>query len=152
MTANGYWKANMTGDGIHQNNNANTLQGAALAAVWPAPLVSQTITNVNTSPADTSATITWTTGRASSSRINYGAADSYNTSTSETDTSTRVLSHSVSLSSLQPCTRYHFQIDGYDGYFSRGTASSQFFTTTGCTASASVLASGTDTDITTASG
>lgn len=142
----------MTGDGIHQGSGANIAQGAAFAAVWPAPNVSQSISAISATPSSTGSGLSWTTGRASSTLLNYGLTTSYGNSTSETDTSSRLLSHSTSLSGLQACTKYHYQVDGYDGYFSRGASSDQSFITSGCTASASVLSSSTSTNITTAAG
>lgn len=96
-------------------------------------------------------TITWTTGEASSTQVQYGVSSSYGTTTSETDTSPRVTSHSVVLSSLTSCSTYHYRIISKDAAGNTLTGSDKTFTTTGCAGSATVQAETAGT-ITTASG
>jgi hypothetical protein len=90
-------------------------------------------------PSNTTSTITWTTDEDSSSIVDYGLTNAYGTSTAEADTSPRVTSHSVSLSSLVSCTTYHFRVRSTDGASNTSTGSGSTFTTTGCTGSADVL-------------
>ena len=87
-----------------------------------------TITNTGT-------TITWTTGEAASSKVDYGLTNGYGSTTSETDTSPRVTSHSVALSGLSGCTTYHYRVRSIDTALNETTDSDNTFITTGCTSS-----------------
>ena len=100
---------------------------------------------------NTTSTITWTTDELSSSIVDYGLTSSYGTSTSESDTSPRVLSHTVTLPSLVACTTYHYRVRSKDSVLNTATSSDSTFTTTGCTGSATVIAE-TATSVTTATG
>ena len=91
------------------------------------------------SPANTTSTITWTTDELSSSIVDYGLTNAYGTSTVEEDTSPRVTSHSVDISSLVACTTYHFRVRSTDGASNTATGSDNTFTTTGCVGGADVL-------------
>ncbi len=106
---------------------------------------------VTSTPADTSASITWATDELASSIVDYGLTSSYGTSTSETDTSPRVLSHTVSIPSLVACTTYHYRVRSKDALLNTAIGSDTTFTTTGCVGSATVTAQ-TQASITTASG
>ena len=92
------------------------------------------------SVASTSATVAWSTGLAASSQVFYGPSNALGLQTAEADTSTRVTSHSVSLSSLNPCTTYYFRAQGTTASFVTSTSSVLSFTTLGCSASSSVVA------------
>lgn len=96
------------------------------------------VSSVVSAPSDTSVTITWTTDEASSSIIDYGLTNSYGTTTSEADTSPRVTSHSVTLSSLVACTTYNYRVKSNDAASNLATGSNATFTTTGCTGDAAV--------------
>ena len=90
------------------------------------------ITSVSASPSGGSATITWTTSQAASSRVEYGIYPNLQKTTAETDTSPTVTSHSVNLPSLTVGKIYVFRVhsrlsggkdgagnavmDGYDFY------------------------------------
>lgn len=84
-----------------------------------------------------SATITWTTNNASSTRVSYGVYPNRTLTTLETDTNPLVISHSVVLTGLTAGKTYSFRVhsrysggkDGannavMDGY--QFTADSQF--------------------------
>ncbi len=77
----------------------------------------------------TSATITWSTDRASSSFIQYGQTFAYGSSMGSPDS---VVTHSVTLSGLSPGTTYHFRQQSYDEYrdYSADTAVSGDYTFT----------------------
>lgn len=87
-----------------------------------------TVTDIST----TAATITWTTDENSSTQVRYGLSTSYGSTTSESDTSPRVASHSVPLTSLLACTTYHYQVISKDSSNNTTTSSDRTFTTTGC--------------------
>lgn len=91
-----------------------------------------TISNTTISVSSSEATITWTTSEAASSIIDYGLTSSYGTTTTETDTSPRVTSHSVTLSSLSTCTTYHYRIRSNDAAGNEASSSDKTFTTDGC--------------------
>ncbi len=85
-----------------------------------------------TSVTNTSATITWTTNENASTKIVYGLTTAYGNAPAETDTSPRVTSHSVVLSSLLSCTTYHYKVTSIDGGTNTTTSEDKSFTTTGC--------------------
>lgn len=114
--------------------------------------VGPTISSISASPTDTTVSITWTTDDSSSSQVVYGPASSFLiTSTSETDTSPRVTSHSVSLSDLVSCTTYYYVVRSKDSTDLASASSNNSFTTTGCTGDATIT-SQTQGRITTAGG
>ncbi len=96
-------------------------------------------------------TVTWTTGEASSTQVQYGISSSYGTTTTEADTGTRVTSHSVTLNGLQSCITYHYRIISKDTAGNTLTGSDKTFATTGCTGSSSIQTETAGT-VTTASG
>ncbi len=105
-----------------------------------------------TSTASTIATITWTTNEQASTKVVYGLTSSYGTTTtSETDTSSRVTSHSKGLTSLLGCTTYHYAAVSRDATLNAATSTDNSFTTIGCTASSTPITS-TSTSITSSSG
>lgn len=82
--------------------------------------------------------ISWVTDKLASSIVDYGLTTSYGFSTTETDTSPRVLNHSISLSNLKSCTTYHYRVRSKDNASNEAISSDNIFTTTGCTASSSI--------------
>lgn len=107
--------------------------------------------SVTASTGSSTATLTWTTPAAASSRVWFGLSSTYSTSTPEVNTSPRVTSHSVSLSGLNSCTRYHYAVTGKTTGTDTATSTNATFDTGGCTGSATISASGSSS-ITTASG
>ncbi len=122
------------------------------AASYTADSTAPTVTSVSSgTPTSTGATITWTTNENTSSKVDYGLTNSYGSSTTETDTTTRVTSHSISLSSLVACTTYHFRVRSTDSALNATIDSDSTFTTSGCTTSAQATATNS-AQITTAGG
>lgn len=120
-------------------NGSNYYAGITLGTTWNFTTGDFTAPNVSTiiaTPASTSANITWTTNELASTKVNYGLTSSYGTSTSESDTSPRILSHTKALSSLLACTTYHYQVVSIDGSTNTTSSTDNTFTTSGCTASA----------------
>ncbi|MCF6277055.1 MAG: fibronectin type III domain-containing protein [Candidatus Magasanikbacteria bacterium] len=97
--------------------------------------INSSITSI---PTSITTAIAWATNEAGSSIVDYGLTSSYTTSTIETNTPTRVTDHSISLSNLLPCTRYHYRVRSKDLAQNQGTSSDNTFTTLGCTGSAAV--------------
>lgn len=96
------------------------------------------VSSVVATPSTTSASITWTTDENASTILDYGLTDTYGNSTSEANTTTRVTSHSASLSNLVACTTYHYRARSKDLPQNSGTSSDATFTTSGCVGSATV--------------
>lgn len=88
-------------------------------------------------PASTTSTITWTTDESSSSQVDYGLTSGYGTTTTETDTGTRVTNHSVLLSSLDTCTTYHYRVNSKDTALNLTQSGDYSFKTLGCQESSS---------------
>jgi hypothetical protein len=103
-----------------------------------------------TSIGSTSVTITWTTDENSSSQVEYGLTGSYGSSTSETDTSTRVTSHSVAINSLKACRRYFYRVKSTDGSSNQAVSTQSTFNTIGC--AVTEVEVGEESSITTAAG
>lgn len=99
----------------------------------------------------TYATITWTSDEAASSRIYFGPTASFGTSTSETDTSPRVTSHSVIVRGLKTCARYYYKVQSTDASSNTASSTAATFRTIGCTGSAPISSTGQGS-ITTAAG
>lgn len=85
------------------------------------------ISNIVSSPSDTSVTITFDTDEASDTQIEYGTTVSYGSTT--TLDATLVTSHSALISSLSPNTTYHYRIITADASNNTTTSSDQTFTT-----------------------
>ncbi len=100
----------------------------------------------------TGAVITWTSDSLTSTQVNFGLTTSYGTSTTESDTSPRVTSHSATISGLKSCLQYHFQAQGKNAILTTATSSDSTFITLGCTGNATVSATEQGTITTTAGG
>ncbi|GIW60377.1 MAG: hypothetical protein KatS3mg087_1443 [Patescibacteria group bacterium] len=74
------------------------------------------------------ATITWTTGRESDSKIQYGTSPG-NYFTSEPSNSTQKTSHTIELTNLQPGTTYYYKAKWTDEDGNTGTSSEKSFIT-----------------------
>jgi hypothetical protein len=94
---------------------------------------SPTASSISSIGGDSSANITWTTNELSSSKVDYGLTSSYGFSTTESDTYTRVLNHSVSITNLAPCSVYQYRIRSKDLAANELVGSNSSFFTGGCT-------------------
>jgi len=141
------------------DETGNSYAGIADSTTWnfttdeAPPTISATTSASTTS---TGTTLTWTTDNAASSQVEYGltSALASSQSTTETDTSPRVTSHSVDLSSLVACTTYYYQVKSTRATSTQATDTVGNFTTTGCSADATIVTSSTidDGSITIAAG
>ncbi len=109
------------------------------------------LSNVTVAASTTTATITWTSDEAASSRVYFGTTASFGTSTPETNTSSRVTSHSVVISGLKSCARYYYKVQSTDAASNTASSTAATFRTLGCTGSASISSTGQGS-ITTAAG
>ena len=112
---------------------------------------SSTISSVVSTPSTISSSITWTTNELASSKVDYGLTTTYASSTTESDTGTRVLNHTVSLTDLLSCTNYHYRVRSTDSATNETIGSDNSFTTTGCVGNATISSS-TASTVTTAAG
>lgn len=78
-------------------------------------------------PGPNSATITWQTNEAATSRVEYGTTNSYGTLS--TLNSNFTLTHSVTITGLITDTTYHFAVISTDPYGNTATSSDQTLTT-----------------------
>lgn len=119
-----------------KDSSENAFEGILTDTIWvfttddvTAPILSF----IASSPASTTATITWTTNENASTKVVYGLTSSASSAvTSETDTSPRVTSHSKSISNLLPCTTYQYAVVSKDAFANIATSTDLAFTTTGC--------------------
>ncbi len=96
------------------------------------------ISSVATSSTSSSITVSWTTDELASSKLVYGLTNSLAQTTSETDTSPRVLSHQVTISGLRPCVMYNFAAVSRDAVLNSATSTTMSARTTGCTGNAGI--------------
>lgn len=98
-------------------------------AEWPtiAALGPFTLTAVSSgTPGTTTATITWTTGRASDSKVEYGpGAGGYG---QQKSAPALVTSHTVLLTGLTTATLYHYRVSSSDGTYVVASADGTFTT------------------------
>jgi hypothetical protein len=105
------------------------LQSEAAGFTWKVDSTPPVISNVRTSNIDgSSATILWTTDEDSDSRIEYGEADSYGSSTSLD--AAMVTSHSQNLSGLTSNTTYHYRVVSKDAAGNSAVSDDYTFFTT----------------------
>src|SRR5205085_1799934 len=74
------------------------------------------------------ATVTWTTGEAADSQVEYGPTTSYGAST--TLDATLATAHSLALSGLTANTLYHYRVKSTDANGNPATSADFTFTTT----------------------
>ncbi len=78
--------------------------------------VSPTVSQVSVAASTpVSATIIWSSSEPTSSQVEYGTTTSYGSTSSESDTATRVISHSVAITGLTPGNTVHFRVKSRDG-------------------------------------
>ncbi|HRH31588.1 MAG TPA: fibronectin type III domain-containing protein [Candidatus Paceibacterota bacterium] len=95
-----------------------------------ADVTAPVISNIVATPGLNSVVITWDTNEASSSYVNYGPTTSYGTTTTEIDTSPRVVNHTVTITGLTANTLYHFRVNSVDASANAATSADGTFTTT----------------------
>ncbi len=125
--------ATETGPPNKTNQASNTLTFTYTTADTTAP----NITNVNVTPSQTGATITWDTNEAATGQVSYGTTLAYSsTSTMETVATT---THSATLTGLTASTTYHYSISATDASSNTGNTPDATFTTTASTPAAPVI-------------
>ncbi|OGZ81100.1 MAG: hypothetical protein A2360_00720 [Candidatus Staskawiczbacteria bacterium RIFOXYB1_FULL_32_11] len=77
------------------------------------PTISNTSNSLGYLSNTQTATITWATDEASSTQVEYGLTNSYGSITTETDTTTRVTSHTVDVA-FTPCQLYYVRVISKD--------------------------------------
>jgi len=153
-----YFKAVVVNEGTPAIQSADPLLSvnpATTPTPTPTPILTPIPTNTPTPPAgainlstpvvvpaNTSATITWTTSVPTSSQLYYGfylgTTPKYLDNTTETDTTVKVLNHTVTLTGLVPCTVYLYQVRGNDVNATQAMSGGGSFSTAGCTGGASI--------------
>lgn len=116
----------------------------------PPDSTAPSISSVESSTSSTGATISWTTNEAASTKVVYSLNAQFASSTAETATSTRVTSHSTSLTGLLSCATYNFKVVSRDAAGNAATSSVSTFSTTGCAGGATPT-SATSTSVTVSS-
>lgn len=130
------------------DSSSNFFSGISNDSTWvftTADVTAPVISNLSATVATTTSTITWSTNEAASTRLWYSSDLSYASSTSESNTSTRVTSHEVSLSDLVDCTMYQYRAVSRDAFGNTATSSEASFITRGCAGSVIPTSSTTTT-------
>lgn len=118
-----------------KDTSNNYFSGFTDDSSWTFTTIDETapvISAIATTTATTTATVTWSTNENASTRLWYSADTSYASSTAEANTSSRVTSHSASLTSLIACTLYSYKAVSRDASGNAATSTASTFTTTGC--------------------
>jgi hypothetical protein len=128
------------------SGNDVTLTGVAVSSDTTPPVLSAIASGSITG---NSATITWTSGEAATSRVEYGLTATYGTST--VLDAAYVTSHSVGLSGLVGSTTYHYRVHSRDAAGNLATGPDGTFTTAADTTApvASAITAGGTTGTTT---
>jgi hypothetical protein len=105
--------------------DANRVEGTASAEISGWVLAASAIST--TSLATNSAVVSWQTNKPADSQVEYGTTTAY-ANTTMLD-STRVASHSQTLTNLQPATTYQFRVRSQDEGGSNVISSNFTFTT-----------------------
>lgn len=138
-----------------KDGSNNYFDGISATTTWrftTGDFTAPTLSSITaSSTASTTARVMWTTNELASSKITYGPTNSYGTSTVVSDTSPRVLSHTVTLSNLLGCTTYHYAAVSTDASSNTSTSTDATFITSGCVASSTPTAA-TSTSITASAG
>ncbi|MDB5204708.1 MAG: repeat-containing protein [Candidatus Taylorbacteria bacterium] len=109
---------------VSTNEEFNTLNHS-IPVVAPANIISVSSGGVTS----TGATISWMTDKGATSQVEYGTDTTYGSSSINTET--LVTSHSVSLSSLNSGTTYHYRLKSIDEVGNVTFSEDYTFTTTG---------------------
>jgi hypothetical protein len=142
----------LSGEGASATITASTTKsgipdgGASTTGTIP-DITVPVLTGVASAPSNTSASITWNTNETASTKVVYSTNSAYASSTTQTDTSPRVMSHSKSLSGLISCTLYNYKAVSADAAGNYATSTDNTFTTTGCPGGATPT-SATSTSVT----
>ena len=116
------------------NTPTPTAAPTATATPTPTPTVagSPSITGVGASVSGSSVVITWTTDQETSSQVEYGLIPAYGFSTSETDVTPRVTSHTTTISELKSCARYFYRVKSKNSGDILSVSDRNTFNTPGC--------------------
>jgi hypothetical protein len=132
-----------------KDSSNNYYDGISATSTWSfttSDATAPTLSAISASAATASATVTWTTNEAASSKVVYSTGLSFGSTTAEADTGTRVTSHSVSIAStLIGCTSYNYKVVSSDAAGNYATSTSGMFTTLGCTGGATPTTATTST-------
>lgn len=94
--------------------------------------------DVSVSVTDTTMTIDWGTTKVASSTVYYGLAEDFSAATEEYNTDPGVVSHTVTVTGLVPCTQYWAKATSYDGKNYIESTGGEF-KTTGCKGGSSIV-------------
>lgn len=117
----------------------NTPVPTATSTPTPTPTPAFALSQIHADSTADSVEITWNSNHAASSQILYGVGSITENSSSESDLSPRVTSHSLQITGLLACTRYSYAVRSVNAGLQEEISSERHFTTTGCTADAPVI-------------
>lgn len=118
-----------------KDSSNNFFDGFTSSSTWTfttTDITAPIISSLSTSTATTSVMISWITNETASTRVWYSADSLFASSTVETDTSTRVMNHNVSIPNLIACTLYNYKAVSRDAFSNTATSTESTFITSGC--------------------
>ncbi len=132
----------------------NFYTGTAASTTWnftTGDFTAPALSAITATSTATTSVISWITAENASTKVVFGLTTAYGTTTPETNTSSRVTSHEVTLTGLVRCATYHYAVVSRDASSNAATSTDSTLRTTGCTAE-SAPTTATSTAITTSSG
>ena len=137
------------------DTTGNDYAGISATTTWnftTEDATAASLSSLTASTTSSSSTISWSTNENASTQIEYGLTSSYGATTTETNTSTRVTSHSQTVSGLASCAQYHYRVRSTDAAGNQAVGSDNTFTTTGCNGGSSITTSNSVEDVATSTG
>lgn len=117
---------------IRNTDAANTPSSTLIASLFTIDATAPILSNVLATTSGTNIVFSWSSHELASSQVEYGTTNALGTQTTETDTSPRVLTHSVTVSNLNGCQTYYYAVRSKDALGNTGVSTTGTFRSTNC--------------------
>ena len=121
-----------------EDGSGNLASSAHLTfTTGPSDTMPPVISNIQVTPGETSATVTWTTDEPATSSVAYGQSAAYENGS--VGDSALVIEHTITLTNLVSETLYHYQVISVDGSGNSASSTDLIFATTGTSVPSSIM-------------